>query len=217
MKKGRFYRVMRGMFGWLVRCVFPVKIIGNKLNIPKDDKVVIICNHLSWKDIPVLIAQMPGYKHFLAKKEFTKNRFVNWFFTKMGVFFVDRDKMDLNAIRTGVGYLKSNEGIIVFPEGTRNKVDENLQQIKGGAAMFAIKGQAPLVPVLFQQKVRAFRRTYLYIGEPIAFDESMGNRLSGSQLELASSVIGDRMEKDKNYIDAFVAGKRKKKGKKVEE
>ncbi len=206
----RFYNFARGLVGWIVKLIYPVKIIGNKENIPKDGKVVLISNHLSFRDIPVLIVRFPGYRHFLAKKEFTKNRLVKWFFTKMGVFFVDRNNLDLNAVRTGVNYLKNNEGIALFPEGTRNRTDEHLQQIKGGAAMFAIKGQAPLVPVIFQRKIRPFRRTYIYVGEKIDLSQFYGGRFDAEKLESASKIIGDEMEKDKEYIDAFVADKKRK-------
>lgn len=204
----RFYNFTRGAFGWFFKLIYPIKIIGNKNNIPKDGKIVLISNHLTFREIPALVVYFPGYRHFLAKKEFTKNRIAKWFFTKMGVFFVDRDHMDLNAIRTGVNYLKNDEGIALFPEGTRNRTGEDLQQIKGGAAMFAIKGQAPLVPVLFQRKIRAFRRTYVYVGDPISLDEFYGSRFGAAQLEQASQIIGENMEKDKEFIDDYVLNKR---------
>lgn len=192
----------------MVKLIYPVKIIGNKNNIPKSGKVVLISNHLSFRDIPVLIVYFPGYRHFLAKKEFSKNRLLKWFFTKMGVFFVDRNQFDMSAIRTAITYLKNDEGIALFPEGTRNKVDESLQQIKGGAAMFAIKGQAPLVPVLFQRKIKPFRRTYVYVGEPIVLDEFYGKKLGAETLALASERIGNDMESAKYFIDDYVVNKR---------
>ena len=184
-----------------MRLIYPIKVVGDKKLIPKTGKVVLISNHLSYKDIPVLICHFPGYRHFLAKKEFTKNRLVRWFFTKMGVFFVDRDNLDLSAIRTGVGYLKNGEGIALFPEGTRNRQNTDIQHIKGGAAMFAIKGEAPLVPVIFQRKARAFRRTLVYVGEPIDLGEFYGKRLDSTQLALASNVIEAAMERGKESVD----------------
>lgn len=206
-----FYNFIRITFGWIVKLIYPIKVVGNKKNIPKDGKIVLISNHLSYKDIPALIVHFPGYRHFLAKKEFTKNRLVKWFFTKMGVFFVDRDHLDFNAIRTGVNYLKNNEGVALFPEGTRNKINEDLQQVKGGAAMFAIKGQSPLVAVIFQRKLRAFRRTYVYVSEQINLSEFYDKKLDSAKLEAASKLIGSAMEEDKRFIDAYVKDKSAKK------
>lgn len=206
-----FYTFIRGAFGWIVRLIYPIKVMGNRKNIPKEGKIVVISNHLSYKDIPALIAHFPGFRHFLAKKEFTKNRLVKWFFTKMGAFFVDREHLDLNAIRTGVNYLKNGEGLALFPEGTRNKENTDIQHVKGGAAMFAIKGEAPLVPVIFQRKVRAFRRTYVYVGDRIDLDEFYKSKLNGAQLEIASGVIGKAMEQGKALVDEIVNEKKSKK------
>ena len=81
--------------------------------------------------------------------------------------------------------------------------------------MFAVKGQAPLVPVIFERKVRPFRRTYIHVGEPILLDEFYGTRFGSAQLEQASKIIGERMEADKEFIDDYVKNKRWK-NKKIE-
>lgn len=206
-----FYKFMRFSFGWIFRLIYPVKIVGDKNNVPKDGKVVLISNHMTFREIPFLAAKFPGYRHFLAKKEFEKNRLVAWFFRKMGAFFVDRNNMDIGTVRTALGYLKNGEGIAMFPEGTRNRTDESIQAVKGGAAMFAIKGQAPLIPVLFQRKLKPFRRTCVYVGEPIDLNEFYGKKFDSSQMEQASQIIGAKMEEYKAFIDDYEANKRWKK------
>lgn len=203
-----FYNFIRITFGWIFKLLYPVKIIGNKENVPKNGKIVLISNHLSFRDIPIIIVRFKGFRHFMAKKEFESKKLAKWFFTKMGAFFVDRENLDLSTVRTGLNYLKNDEGITIFPEGTRNRVDESIQKVKGGAAMFAVKGQAPLVPIVFQRKARAFRRTYIYVGEPIDLSEFYGKRLDSIQLDVASKLIGERMEFDKAFIDDYVINKR---------
>lgn len=42
---------------------------------------------------------------------------------------------------TAMKLLKDGNKLVVFPEGTRNKVNEELQEIKGGAGVFAVKIQ----------------------------------------------------------------------------
>ena len=63
--------------------------------------------------------------------------------------------------------LKNDEGITIFPEGTRNKSGENLQELKSGAALFALKGRASVVPIILLHKQRVFRRNYMYVGKQI--------------------------------------------------
>ena len=44
----------------------------------------------------------------------------------MGAFPVDRDNIDINAIKTSLRLLKEGETIGIFPEGTRNKIDDKI-------------------------------------------------------------------------------------------
>lgn len=206
MKK--FYNFMVGLVGWIFILLYPVKIIGSKSNVPKTGKLVLISNHLSFRDIPVLVTRFPGYRHFIAKKEFSKNRLIKWFFTKMGAIFVDRQNLDLFTIKTALSCLKNDEGLALFPEGTRNRNDESIQQVKGGAALFAVKGQAPLVPVVFQRKIKPFRRTFVYVGEPIELSQFYGKKFDSEQLNVATKIISDRLEFDKAFIDDYVVNKR---------
>ena len=59
------------------------------------------------------------------------------FFKSLGAIRVDRQGADLTAIKTCFKVLKNNKKLVIFPEGTRNKKDESLQDVKNGSAMIA--------------------------------------------------------------------------------
>ena len=63
----------------------------------------------------------------------------------------------------------------MFPQGTRHpKKDPRETEVKSGAGMITIRTQATVVPVFIDQKNfkhRAFRRSTVYIGKPITFEE----------------------------------------------
>lgn len=132
----------------------------------------------------------------------------------MGAFYVDRGKVDLKTIKTGLNYLKKGEGLAIFPEGTRNRNGEDLQEVKGGAALFAIKGQAPVIPLIWHSRIRPFRRNYLYVGEPIDLSEFYKGRADSVTVAAAASLIESRMKEDKDFIDDYVINKRWKNKKK---
>ena len=211
-----FYNAVRFLFGWIVRAIYPVKIIGDKNSIPKDGKVIVISNHITFREVPAIVAYIPGYRHFLAKKELSEKKIPNWFFVNMGAFYVDRGKVDLKTIKTGLNYLKEGEGLAIFPEGTRNRHDENLQEVKGGAALFALKGQAPIIPLIWHGKIRPFRRSYLYIGSPIDLSGFYERRADSVTVNEAAELIEKRMKEDKEFIDDYVINKRRKKSKNIE-
>ena len=63
--------------------------------------------------------------------------------------------------------------IAIFPQGTRAKtvkIEEG--SAKEGVAMFSIRTGTPVVPMMYNRKIKAFRRTKLLIGEPIYPDET---------------------------------------------
>ena len=80
--------------------------------------------------------------------------------------------------------LKDEHKLVVYPEGTRNKTGSNeIQDIKAGAALFSVKTQKPIVPVITYQKPKMFRKTYMYVGEPFEFKEYYGKKLTQTDYE----------------------------------
>ena len=148
--------------------LFPTKVLG-KENLPKNHKVIVCCNHLSWVDILLLWFKVPGFRRFLAKKE------VGQWHSRMlvratGTIFINREGNDIKAVKKCIAVLKSGQSLNIFPEGTRNKVDTSLQPLQSGVAMFVLKGNATVVPIMIKNKSKIFKRNIMQIGKPIKFD-----------------------------------------------
>lgn len=169
------------------RLFHPIKIIGKK-NIPKG-KAVLICNHHSNSDPVILATAIFRHQYFLAKKELFSKKFNACFFRKLGVIPIDRGSVDLKAIRACLNVLKEDKLLTIFPEGTRNKTEEALLEIKNGAGMIAVKANAPIVPMWIEKKAKAFRRNKLIIGEPISMEAYAGLKLSNEILD----EIGEKL------------------------
>ena len=63
--------------------------------------------------------------------------------------------------------------IAIFPQGTRaktTKIEDG--SAKEGVAMFAIRTNTPVIPMMYDRKLKPFRRTKLIIGAPIYPDET---------------------------------------------
>lgn len=181
------------MFFWIafvVICIpfliiFPIKKVGKKnLKQLKGKNFIISCNHTSNLD-PIMIDLVFGRKHrILAKKELFSNKFNSAVMRSLGAVPVDRQKADTRAIKEIFTYLNKKKRVCIFPQGTRAKtitIEEG--SAKEGVAMFSIRTDTPVVPMMFDRKIRAFHRTRLLIGEPIYPDISR--------------------KKDKEYQDEF--------------
>lgn len=204
----KFYSFIRGVFWLPFKILYPTKVL-NKQNVPADGRLVSVTNHISWKDIPVLAINVPGYRRFIAKKEIGKNKLVHKLAEMIGVIFIDRQKADMHAIRESVNTLKAGDGIAIFPEGTRNKSqDGGLQEIKNGVTLLAIKDNAPIVPMMIYGKERVFRKNYIYIGEPFDLDEFRGVLLDGETLAKAGEKVAMKMTAAREDMLEFVAQKK---------
>ena len=61
--------------------------------------------------------------------------------------------------------LKNGERLLLFPEGTRVR-DGETGEAHTGAAMFATRTGAPIVPVYISPRKRWFRKTAVIFGQP---------------------------------------------------
>ena len=134
---------------------------------------------------PVMMDITFGKKfRFLAKKELFKNKFLTWFFRGLGAVPVDRTRADTRAVKEIFALLKKNKKVCIFPQGTRAKtIKIEGETAKEGVAMFSIRTNTPVVPMMYSRKIKAFRRVKLYIGDPIYPDETR--------------------KKDKEYLDEY--------------
>ena len=201
------------LLAWPCRLFFPMKILGRR-RLPKK-RLLVISNHRSAGD-PLFVAARFWDRQFrfLAKKELFKNRFVGWIIRSAGTLAVSRGENDLALMRDVGKLLNKEKTVLLFPEGTRNKTQDDFLEMKNGAALFSLKYGAPIVPMYIAQKQRFFRRNYMYIGEPFDFKELEGERLNKETLAKAGEKIAEKFAEVKNKLDEYLENKRNKNRKK---
>lgn len=151
---------------WIFMKVFhPWRAVGVE-NIPEG--AVLMCgNHTSLGD-PLYVVCCMGWKrqtHVMAKDEIMKWPVIGWLLKKAGIFGVKRGKADVTALKEAMRVLRNGERLLLFPEGTRVKEGET-SEAHTGAAMFATRTGAPLLPVYIAPQKRIFRRTTVVFGQP---------------------------------------------------
>ncbi len=110
--------------------------------------VVLVANHQSLVDIPLLLAAFPREIHFIAKRELGRIPLFGRAMVAAGNLFVDReDPRDaVHLIRRAGELLAKGRAVVVFPEGTRSE-DGSIGEFRPGAFHIAWKTGSPLVPV----------------------------------------------------------------------
>jgi 1-acyl-sn-glycerol-3-phosphate acyltransferase len=116
-------------------------------NLPKSGGVIMVSNHLSSADPPMLASAMyPRWPKFMAKIELLQKGFIGYLFAMCGVFPVRRFEADLGALREAQRLLARGEIVGVLPEGHRSDTAE-MNEAYPGAALIALRSGAPVLPV----------------------------------------------------------------------
>lgn len=141
-------------------------ISGTKLiilgaeNIPSDTAVLYVGNHRSYFDIILGYIAVPGITGFIAKKEMNRYPLLRVWMRYIHCLFLDREdiRQGLQTILTGVEKIKSGISIFVFPEGTRNKSDDEFLPFKAGSLKIAEKSGCPIIPVAINHSDDIFEK-----------------------------------------------------------
>ncbi|MBR6778783.1 MAG: 1-acyl-sn-glycerol-3-phosphate acyltransferase [Clostridia bacterium] len=149
--------------------IFPIKKVGKKnLKELKGKNYILACNHMSNLDGIMLDLRFGKKFRYLAKKELFKKKFTGAFMRSLGTIPVDRQQADPKAIKEIFRLINKNKKIAIFPQGTRAKtvkIEEG--SAKEGVALFSIRTNTPVIPMMFDRKLKPFRRAKLIIGKPI--------------------------------------------------
>ena len=123
--------------------------ISGKENIETDNSYIVVSNHQSFMDIPILDACLPLYLTFITKKELFKIPIFGWGLSAAGMLKIDRSDRSrsiktLNEAEKTI--FKNGLSVLAFPEGTRSK-DGEIHSFKRGPFVMAINSGIPILPV----------------------------------------------------------------------
>jgi len=167
--------------------------VYNKRNMQKGNGL-IVCNHLrSWDLFLIALIYRKEKLYFVGKQELVKNKFIAWLFKKAGFIAIAREDNDVKSMIKIIRLLRQGEKVVIFPEGTRNRSNEDLQSIKSGAAVMAVSGKAPVMPMILYNRFRFFRRMYAGIGKSYEYTEYYGIKMTPETIENAGAKMFKEM------------------------
>jgi 1-acyl-sn-glycerol-3-phosphate acyltransferase len=142
----RFSRIWMRVFLTGIGCPLTVK---GKDNFQKDETYIVVCNHNSLMDVPIVSPFIPGGNKTIAKIEISRIPIFGMLY-KTGSVLVDRKREE--SRRESFGKMKEvlamGLHMCIYPEGTRNKTDQPLKTFHNGAFILAIDTKKAIVPAL---------------------------------------------------------------------
>ena len=165
--------------------------IENPEQLPEDGQYLIMINHRSIIDPPIIEVALKNTKLFgpwISKKELYNSFFFGLFVRHGGSILLDREKSQMSGFFADTKKaVKRGESIFIFPEGTRNKTGETLTKFKEGSRIIALKNRLPILPIYIKTNA----------------DEVLKAALQDAKLEQeVTIVIGDVIDyKEKTSLE----------------
>ncbi len=166
-------------------------------DIPRSGGCLLVANHVSYLDPPLVGAAISRSIYFMAKQELFEIPVMGSIIAGTGAFPVKRGTADRGALKRARALLHDGNVVCIFPEGRRS-LDGTLQSAEAGAALVAAQSNVPVVPlgligtaavlppggvILHPHPVKAI------IGEPLYLDDLRAEKYD----RLLLNEIGHRM------------------------
>ena len=163
-RTGRWFRRL-GVAITRANPAWRLHISGEIISNPRRPYVVV-CNHQSYADIP-LISNLPWEMKWLAKAELFKLPVVGWMLNMAGDIPVDRQnrRQGVAVLASANNYLKQKCSVMFFPEGTRSP-DGMVHTFNEGAFRLAIKAGVPILPLAIEGSRECLPKHGWKFGEP---------------------------------------------------
>jgi 1-acyl-sn-glycerol-3-phosphate acyltransferase len=199
------YTICKPIAVLLMRLLFRVQTRGAE-HIPAAGPLLIVANHSSVLDPPIVGGVCPRQLTFLAKAELFRIPGFGGLIRRLGAQPLRRGGADPSALRTARRVLAEGRALLVFPEGTRG--DEGvLREAKPGAALLAVQSGATVVPAYVSGTGRAWPRgrrlprpakVRVTFGPPLQFQRASGAdrkaqyEAASRQMMMAIAELRDR-------------------------
>ena len=139
----------------IYKFIFKGNLIGRE-NIPQNETFILVSNHGSLLDPPLLGHAIGRNISFMAKSELFKIPLLGYIIKACGAYPVKRGIADTSTIKIACEKLSKNNCIGIFIDGTRQK-NGLVNKPKQGAALLAFKNQKALLPVAIINSHRLIR------------------------------------------------------------
>lgn len=145
----RQHRVAQAWARMLLRISGTRVTLEGEANLVGNGPAVMVCNHLSYMDVPVLFARLPLQFRILAKQGLFKIPFLGGHLHRAHHLPVDQSNVraSLHSLQRAAESVAQGLPLFIFPEAGRS-FSGAMQEFVPGAFFIAIQAQVPVVPMV---------------------------------------------------------------------
>jgi 1-acyl-sn-glycerol-3-phosphate acyltransferase len=148
------WKMVQVLFRVWFSTFFDLKVYGIR-NVPRTGGVLLVSNHQSLLDPPLLGVRLFRPMSYMAKSELFRNKAFAWLIRSLGAFPVKQGAGDVGAIKETVNRLQQGRMLNIFPEGARTLTGE-VGPMQPGVALVVRRAGVPIVPVAIDGSYQAW-------------------------------------------------------------
>lgn len=176
-----WYRFLQRVLQLTGVLAFRVRQTGVR-NIPPEGGVLVVSNHQSVLDPPLVGMGSPRRMNYLARDTLFRFGPLRWLIRSLDAIPVDREGTGLGGLKESLRRLKRGEMVLIFPEGTRTEDGEIAPFLPGFTAL-AVRSGAAILPVAVEGafaawprgcKLPRLGRIHVCYGRPIPPEQIVG-------------------------------------------
>ena len=159
-----------------------LKVTGLE-NIPQENGFMLYSNHQGMFDVLAIAATCDAPMGAVLKKELYDIPFLHQIAVCTKSFAMDREdvRQSLTVIQNVTEEVKQGRNYLIFPEGTRSKLGNEMLEFHGGSFRCATKSKCPILPLalvdsfkVLDQKGSKPVQVQLHYLKPIPYEEYAG-------------------------------------------
>lgn len=169
-------------------------------NLPRTGGALLLPNHISHFDGPLVGSFLPRMIHFVVSAEFFQPPWVDRYLRGCYMIPFDRTKNDRQCIKEVLRRLEASAMVGIFPErGIRFGSDSVLQgaPLPEGTTSLAQMTQVPIIPMIIVGSDQLYRkgawltrpRIFLQLGAPLMLDRSLNREAAQEKLRAVYPVL----------------------------
>ena len=176
----KLYKIAKAIYSKLLKVLYNPTTKGTK-NIPEKGPIIIVGNHKHAFDPIMVMSNTNRTIHYMAKESLFKG-IHGKILESIGTIKIHRNKSNPIAIKEAEEILKQGGAVGIFPEGTRNRTNQELLKFRHGAVEIAKKTNTPIIPFAIKGDYKLFKKGIsIEFGKPI--------KISHMEVEEANNYI----------------------------